>query len=349
MAQVRQQTAVATGPASGVDGRETPELPAACPHCEVAFLLEAAHLNAREGLVRCGACGEVFNAKWHLTADAEGQSSGHAAEGKAPAVGAGAAPDYFPDSETAENDAENDAVDETDSGATGTGFKVPDAAHGRAHTHTQQSSLRQPAESGALPNSPKLPERPAVSVRADPQTSRANGININGAPYIAPRASPLSRLLWSVAAFGLLVLLGLQVKYLFTEKYAQHQEYGPFLTAGCELFNCALPARTDSSRLTLTHTRIDLHPFAPGAIRITVKLVNEAVFAQPYPDLQVTLTDWNGRVVGRRTFPPGRYFAEGQPDTLGSGELGVMLFDIARPHEKAVGFEVNIVAGSASS
>ena len=312
MAQVRQQTAVAAGPASGVDGRETPGLPAACPHCEVAFLLDAAHLNAREGLVRCGACGEVFNAKWHLTADTESQSSGHAAEGPAPTVGAGAAPDA-------------------------------------AHAHAQQSSLRQPAKSGALPNSPNLPERPAVSVRADPQTSRANGININGAPHIAPRASPLSRLLWSVAALGLLVLLGLQVKYLFTEKYAQHQEYGPFLTAGCELFNCALPARTDSSRLTLTHTRIDLHPFAPGAIRITVKLVNEAVFAQPYPDLQVTLTDWNGRVVGRRTFPPGRYFAEGQPETLGSGELGVMLFDIARPHEKAVGFEVNIVAGSASS
>ena len=318
MARVRQ-AGVAADPASAVDGREamTP-LPAACPHCEAAVLLEAAHLNAREGLVRCGACGEVFNAKWHLTADAEGQSSGHAAEGQslkgqslkgmAPTVGAGAAPDA---------------------------------------AHTQQSRLRQPAKSGALPNSPKLPERPAVSVRADPQTSRANGINLNGAP--APRASPLSRLLWSVAALGLLVLLGLQVKYIFTEKYAQHQEYGPFLTAGCEFFNCALPARTDSSRLTLTHTRIDLHPFAPGAIRITVKLVNEAVFAQPYPDLQVTLTDWNGRVVGRRTFPPGRYFAEGQPETLGSGELGVMLFDIARPHEKAVGFEVNIVAGSASS
>ena len=297
MARVRQ-TGVAADPASAVDGREamTP-LPAACPHCEAAVLLEAAHLNAREGLVRCGACGEVFNAKWHLTADA-GHAAGHAAEGQSPA-------------------------------------------------HTQQNRLRPPAKSGALPNAPKLPERPAVSVSADPQTSRANGINLNGAP--APRASPLSRLLWSVAALGLLVLLGLQVTYLFTEKYAQHQSHSPFLTAGCELFNCALPARTDSSRLTLTHTRIDLHPFAPGAIRITVKLVNEAVFAQPYPDLQVTLTDWNGRVVGRRTFPPGRYFAEGQPDTLGSGELGVMLFDIARPHEKAVGFEVNIVAGSASS
>ena len=299
VARVRQ-AGVAADPASGVDGREamTP-LPAACPHCEAAVLLEAAHLNAREGLVRCGACGEVFNAKWHLTADA-GHAAGHAAEGQSP-------------------------------------------------VHTQQNRLRPPAKSGALPNAPNLPKRPAVSVSADPQTSRANGININGTPYIAPRASPLSRLLWSVAAFGLLVLLGLQVKYLFTEKYAQHQSHSPFLTAGCELFNCALPARTDSSRLTLTHTRIDLHPFAPGAIRITVKLVNEAVFAQPYPDLQVTLTDWNGRVVGRRTFPPGRYFAEGQPDTLGSGELGVMLFDIARPHEKAVGFEVNIVAGSASS
>lgn len=323
---------------TGESATMTLGLPVACPHCAAVFLLEEAYLNS-EGRVGCGACGELFNAKWHLTEDPEGQSSGSAPEGMVTAVGTRAGA-VFADSEVEEND----PVDETDSGTTGSGFKGPDAIH--AH----ENHARQPAESGGLPKTPKLPEASAVNARNDPQTSRAGGLSLNGVDhYIAPRSGPLNRLLWSVAALGLLAVLGWQVKYPFVEKYAQHRDYSPLLIAGCEFLNCGLPPRKDLLRLTLTHTRIDLHPLQPGAIRITVKLVNEAVFAQPWPDLQVTLTDWNGRVVGRRAFPPGRYLEEGQPDMLGSGELGVVLFDLARPHEKAVGFEVDIVARSASS
>ena len=163
-------------------------------------------------------------------------------------------------------------------------------------------------------------------------------------------AAPGGRLAWSVAALGLLVLLGWQVRYGFLEKYAQHPQYRPFMTVGCAVFNCALlPQRRDLMRLTMIHTHIDLHPLEPGAIRITVKLVNEALFAQPWPDLQITLTDRDGRIVGRRVFPPARYLAQSQLGQLGSGELGVARFDLARPYEKAVGFEVDVVAPGVSS
>lgn len=63
----------------------TPGLHAACPHCEAVFLLEEAQLNAREGLVCCGACGEIFNAKWYLTEQPDREAAGNAPEvGAAP-------------------------------------------------------------------------------------------------------------------------------------------------------------------------------------------------------------------------------------------------------------------------
>ncbi len=313
-----------------------PGLYAACPHCEAVFVVGEAHLNAKEGLVRCGACGEIFNARWHLTEQSEGAVAGREAEaalGDAPEIaGSGATNE---NGETAEND------------KTETGQEHKDAVH--AHQQPPDQVSERPAEWRETLESPELsesPQTPAANARPD----RPDRINMNGVDdYIAPRAGVFNTLSWSVAALVLVALLGWQLKYPFLEKYVQHRDYRAFLSVCCDFFNCELPPRRDLPRLTLTHTRIDLHPLAPGAIRVTVKLVNEATFAQPWPDLQVTLTDRDGRVVGRRTFPPGRYLGEGQPGVLGSGELGVVLFDLARPHEKAVGFEVGVVAGSTPS
>ena len=88
---------------------------------------------------------------------------------------------------------------------------------------------------------------------------------------------------------------------------------------------------------------LDLHPTEPGAIRITVRMINEAGFDQPYPGLQLTLTDRVGRVVGRRAFSPQHYLPQGTGNMIGKGELVSVVFDLARPHEKAVGFVVDIL------
>jgi len=161
--------------------------------------------------------------------------------------------------------------------------------------------------------------------------------------YITDRPNPLLGIFWLLVCIAFVGLLGLQVKYYFVEKFAQNETIRPYLGVFCGVARCELPPRRDPYRFTITHTRIDLHPREPGALRITVKLLNQAKFTQPYPDLLLTLTDRVGRVVGRRTFPPTFYLGEEQQTILGSGELGSVAFDLAHPHEKAVGFVVDIV------
>ena len=164
--------------------------------------------------------------------------------------------------------------------------------------------------------------------------------------YITDRKNPFSSLAWLAVTAVFVVLLGAQVKYFFVEKYAQDESLRPYLLAFCGIANCSLAPRKDPFKFTLTHTKIDLHPAQPGAIRVTVKLINEAGFAQPFPHLQLTLTDRVGRVVGRRTFSPELYMVQNPEKLLGRGELASILFDLARPHEKAVGFVVDIVTKS---
>jgi len=160
---------------------------------------------------------------------------------------------------------------------------------------------------------------------------------------IAERHNPLVTIVWSLVAIGFVLLLGGQVKYFFVEKYAQHKNYRGYLAGFCKLANCELPPREDPFKFTLTHTNIDFHPSYPGALRVTVKIVNEASFVQPYPSLQLTLTDRVGHVVGRRIFSPELYLPKERRNEVGQGELVTIILDLSRPHEKAVGFVVDIV------
>ncbi len=172
-------------------------------------------------------------------------------------------------------------------------------------------------------------------------------INMNGVDeYIVDRPNPLLSIFWFLICIGFIVLLGFQVKHYHVEKFAQDEQYRPALRLFCKVAKCTLPARRDPFRFTITNTRIDLHPQEPGALRITVKLLNQADFAQEFPELQLTLTDRVGRVVGRRTFDPTFYLGSNQLNQLDSGDLGLVVFDLVHPHEKAVGFVIDIVRES---
>jgi len=228
-------------------------------------------------LVRCGACRQIFNAKWHLASHGERRIDG---------------------------DGERRITD--------------DGVAKRADRLA-----------------PKLEASPAVDARSPGRPARSVE------HYLKPRAHPLARIMWGAAALVLVLLLAAQVKYLLVERYAGHAVLRPYLAAFCELAACRLPPRHDPRRFAITRTNIDLHPRQPGALRVTVKLLNEATYPQPYPRLRLTLTDRDGWVVGRRAYTPADYLI-GRPNKLQSGELGAIHLDLARPHEKAVGFEVDV-------
>ena len=160
---------------------------------------------------------------------------------------------------------------------------------------------------------------------------------------IADRKSPLSIVIWGGVTLVFLFLLVLQVKTSVVPQYAQVSKYRPYLHAFCKVADCSLPLFRDAHRLTLMHTSIELHPNEPGAVRIKVKMINEAKHPQPFPDLQLTLTDKFGRVVGKRTYSPSVYLPEDMENRMEGGILSSVFLDLAKPHENAYGFTVDVV------
>lgn len=356
------------------------EFYARCPHCEAVFRIGNQKLQLRQGKVRCGACREVFNAidnqvarnQLGLFEQLDGarptRSEGVPTDTPAPRPSVreiidrnlAAAGVQNPDAQTNgdskfEISANEALIDEEPESL----ITVHDEAEFDEEPDSEPDpELEAAARAGkdhwfraepdpALDNNPFAARQlPAGTVPATATAEKPgpNQINMQGVDeYIMDRPNPLVGFFWFLVAAGFVVLLGVQVKYYFVDRFAQDERYRPYLSVFCKIAACELQPRRDPYRFTITNTRIDLHPTEPGALRITVKLLNQADFSQPYPELQLTLTDRVGRVVGRRRFVPEFFLEAGRVNRLDSGELGSVEFDLAHPHEKAVGFVVDIV------
>ncbi len=312
-----------------------------CPNCETIFAIRREQLEVRQGLVRCGRCREVFNASWNLI-------------------------DRLPDAELAA--AEARPLDELEPAPP---REPPRAEHPPQRSESPsaragEAALMQ-ALSGLLEPTPRAADTRATAARPDsvPTTgaraagrrrrSRRRGKDAEAAApaarwldFTAPLATTTRRsgLLWSLVALVLLAALGWQVRTFYLADLAAVAPLRPLLAGFCRLSGCALPPRQDLGRIELVDTGVLPHPDTPGALRVSATFVNRADFAQSYPLVQVTLTDKIGNIVGRRAYPPREYLIPGRRDLtmLTPNVVEVVSLDLANPHEKAVGYEIELVA-----
>lgn len=159
--------------------------------------------------------------------------------------------------------------------------------------------------------------------------------------WLAPR-SRTRTFYWAAGNSLLLILLFLQGLFFYGRDVVQ---VAPFLetTVGvvCDLLPCRKPP-LDLRRLDLIESQIAPHPRYDKALRVRAVLVNRAETVQPYPLLEVSLLDSNGRLLARRAYSPKEYLAK---DAAGEPGLPPQLavnieIDIASPGSQASGFEI---------
>ena len=160
-----------------------------------------------------------------------------------------------------------------------------------------------------------------------------------------PAKSGHRRWLAMLLALLLLLLLTGQLAYfLRTELSVRVPQLKPLLAQACVQLGCkiALPRNIelisiDDSELLEDETRQDV-------VRLTTTLINQAPYAQAYPNLELTLTDLEDHAVLRRTFAPAEYLsastaiAQGMP----SGEEVHVKLAITTGELKAAGYRVYI-------
>jgi len=369
-----------------------------CPKCETTFQLTTAQLNARGGLVRCGHCRKVFNARWNLI-DRERErkpAQPHAKPGRdydfglpddltslgGPNAGKGRSEPRLPkedwsweipwdDSittganpadvepepaeeelvapvepeEAGEFDPFSHAPDEEIVLDSGPEMDVPElhdlAPGGAPPAAAPTPPAKDQPRAAARPDKRILQQRPRSTPRrgrqpaARPAPSRRSGIGVVG---------------WLLGSILLILVAAGQVGYFYFQELAQIPATRDILGWACQWLGCSLPPRQQLGSIELVRSQISYPESGDDRLFIDVDLVNRAGFEQPYPVLEITLTNRLGQIVARREFTPQEYLHR---NDAGDRRLPVQVamplhLAITSPANTVTGYELRLLPAAAT-
>jgi hypothetical protein len=145
---------------------------------------------------------------------------------------------------------------------------------------------------------------------------------------------------WALALLpALLVLLVLQAAIADRARLAADREWRPRIAALCALLQCTLPPWREPAAFHLTSNELRPHPSLPGVLVVSASFRNDAPFAQPWPQLQLSLQNIDGEALGLRRFAPREYLGAAPASAqIGAGQSASIRLEILDPGKRAVAF-----------
>ena len=283
-----------------------------CPHCQTSFRITKAQLNAADGSVRCGSCLQVFNAMDQLDQAPE-TSSTPDDDNATPDTTITAEPSQKPLSQqqtpTAQTTAQPDQASDHEA----------NTASAPVEFNGQQQTIERLIE------------------ELDEQESEST---------VNTRQHRRKRVRWIIAALTLSLLLLGQFAWFNLHVLSLNPALRGTYATVCQLLDCTLPPQVNIQAIRSLELVVRSHPNHQDVLQVDTVIINQAGHTQPFPDLQLTFTDINGRVVANRTFTPPEYLAgelagsllmpKAQPVRLG--------LEIIDPGEKAVNYQLKFSA-----
>ena len=145
----------------------------------------------------------------------------------------------------------------------------------------------------------------------------------------------------SLLALLLLVMALALYGYRYRSELLLEPAYRPMLQTVCAALGCTLPPLVDLDALKVVKRTVYSHPTIDDALVIDVAFINEAAFGQPYPILEIRLTNRNGGLVTKNNVAPAEYLERWQADELlSSGERLDVNLTVADPGQTATSFEL---------
>jgi predicted Zn finger-like uncharacterized protein len=352
-----------------------------CSKCETVFKLSAEVLRAAGGQVRCGKCGEVFNALTRLAEDSTAFEAGESPfdlEARAYSILETVAPPHV--AHDVANDYEEfappgveiarleilDADDAQDGDLTDANaersmeFTLPPGELDRIFVESKKraptppptpippESLVEPEP--ALETPPPHPESLAAEiseqVRSDVLAEFEQRIGTTSLLRDSGRSSARRRslILWLGAAVVSALLLAAQIVHQNRAWFAArgHGPMGAIVRALYGALGAPLPAPANLSAYELRQWGVTGDPDANGTLRVRASILNTAAQLQPYPLLRVMLADRFGKNIGRRDFEPAEYLGRPTVKLLAPGERVDATLAILDPGKNAEGFEIDV-------
>ena len=331
-----------------------------CPACHTRFRVTPEQMDAHDGDVRCGRCAKVFNAHAYLEHEMEelqheGQSrlpfeepGDQAATPEGETKQQPAAVEEFPAEELAETsfEVESVKVEEEFAQPLQADELLPEApveVESPIPEWDKEALFEAYAAAGFPLQEPAAPA-PEDFVAEEPATIEPVSLPPQYVPEPVPELpvaqdafveleeEPKKRSffwLWLIGALLLLASLGVQGLYfLRSDLAARHPEFKPFLQQFCGVLQCSIRLPTNPDLLSIETSNLEADPQQANLVALNAILRNRAKLAQEYPQLELTLTDTQDRMIARRIFTPGEYAkgADLKRGMLPNEEVTVKLF-----------------------
>lgn len=180
-----------------------------------------------------------------------------------------------------------------------------------------------------------------ISPFDDPIESAGKGI-VRDAALQVPESVSSPWLLRGLLFAIVVVIAGSLYGYREREAMFNNSFLRPFLASACNVLSCQLPAQIDLDALRAVDRSVVMHPTVPNALVIKFGIVNQASFSQPYPVLEIRLTDRAGRLVVINRFLPSEYLRGWeQGDVLDIGKRLDIGLAVEDPGNTAMSFELD--------
>ncbi|MDW3096078.1 MAG: DUF3426 domain-containing protein [Gammaproteobacteria bacterium] len=241
-----------------------------CPSCRAAFSISDQQLEIAAGMVRCGMCEHVFDARLYLF----DQPNDNMYE--------------TVDVELGEDEASAIDLEFLDRELHGTHPHLPETAKVPLPPLFDTTKQTTPEK--------VYPETTVPKIIADDITNLENEeANI-----------PTIKLLTSISIFLLLATLAIQI--IATSKLSLiPQQYQQQL---CQWITCTIEIPRNLYKIEVLNRSIYTHPSEQQALMVTVTIINRAEFAQPYPLIQLRFLNIAGEVIAARQFAANHYLKD---------------------------------------
>lgn len=141
---------------------------------------------------------------------------------------------------------------------------------------------------------------------------------------------------------GVLTLAAGLYGYRERDTLQHHPFVRPVLESVCTVFGCVLPKQVDLAALQVTKRTVFSHPDIDDTLIINIGFVNQAQFSQPYPTLEILLTDRNGTLIVKNDFKPADYLDKWREgDVIDVGKRLDISLNMEDPGNKAMSFELD--------
>lgn len=163
--------------------------------------------------------------------------------------------------------------------------------------------------------------------------------------FLEDAPPPRRRVAWAAgAALALLVLAAQGIYHFRTELGVLLPVLRPHLEAACAALKCELRLPRRPKLMAIESSDLQADGRRENVIVLNAVLRNQAVFAQEYPSLELTLTDERDEAVARRVLAPGDYLAPAGAEQIargiGPGAEAVLHVFIDTSGLRAVGYRM---------